>query len=80
VFRRRRISTSSRASPFFESPLVTLFFSYLQYSGYGKAGIARRMRVYSLSQYGERIETYKLLDTKERIDQVVLVGEDALGQ
>lgn len=51
-----------------------------QYSGYGKGGFSRRMRVYQLSEYGERIETYKLLDSLERIDRTVLVGEDALGQ
>jgi hypothetical protein len=38
------------------------------------------MRVYQLSEYGERIETYKLLDSLERIDRTILVGEDALGQ
>lgn len=37
------------------------------------------MRVYSVSEYGERIETYKLLDTLERIDSVVLAGEGAMG-
>ncbi|KAM0755762.1 hypothetical protein T439DRAFT_351508 [Meredithblackwellia eburnea MCA 4105] len=49
------------------------------YSGYGKAGFARRMRVYELSDYGETIETYKLLDTLKQIDRVKLAGEGALG-
>lgn len=53
--------------------------SLLQFSGYGKSGFARRVRIFELSQYGERIETFKLLDTLERIDRTVLVGEDAMG-
>lgn len=38
------------------------------------------MRVYQLSDFGETIETYKLLDTLERVDRTVLVGEKAIGQ
>lgn len=53
--------------------------SHRQYSGYGQAGFARRMRVYQLSDYGERIETFKFLDTLQVIDRVVLAGEGALG-
>ncbi|KDE09787.1 hypothetical protein MVLG_00186 [Microbotryum lychnidis-dioicae p1A1 Lamole] len=49
------------------------------YSGYGQPGFLRRMRVYELSDYGETIETYHLLDTKQIIDRVVLVGEKAMG-
>ncbi|GAA5887611.1 hypothetical protein JCM6882_001470 [Rhodosporidiobolus microsporus] len=48
------------------------------YSGYGNTTFSRRMRVYSLSQFGERIETYQLTDTKERINQAVLYGEGSL--
>ncbi|KAI5480013.1 phosphatase dcr2 [Pseudohyphozyma bogoriensis] len=50
------------------------------YSGYGRAGFARRMRVYEVSEYGEKIETYKLLDTKKKIDQMVLAGTGAVGE
>ncbi|SCV68486.1 BQ2448_607 [Microbotryum intermedium] len=49
------------------------------YSGYGQPGFLRRMRVFQLSDYGETIETYHLLDTKQIIDRVVLVGEKAMG-
>lgn len=59
--------------------MLTILSRPSQYSAYGKSGFARRVRVYDLSQYGERIETYKLLDTLERIDRTVLVGEDAMG-
>lgn len=49
------------------------------FSGYGKGGFARRMRVYEISEFGERVETYKLLDTLEKTEVTVLVGDDALG-
>ncbi|KAK4699220.1 hypothetical protein P7C70_g7043, partial [Phenoliferia sp. Uapishka_3] len=49
------------------------------YSGYGKAGFARRMRVYTIADYGETIGTYVLLDTLKRIERIVLVGEGAMG-
>ncbi|GAA5832135.1 hypothetical protein JCM11251_004252 [Rhodosporidiobolus azoricus] len=48
------------------------------YSGYGNSTFARRMRVFNLSQFGERIETYQLTDTKERINQAVLYGDGSL--
>lgn len=48
------------------------------YSGYGQAGYARRMRVFKLSDFGEKITTFELLDTKERIEEAVLTGEGAL--
>lgn len=48
------------------------------YAGYGQAGFSRRMRVFTLSDFGEKIGTFELLDTKERIDEVVLTGEGAL--
>ena len=44
------------------------------YSGYGKADFDRRVRVYQLSEYGEKVETYKRLTTGEVIDRQVLVG------
>lgn len=47
------------------------------FSGYGKEGFERRMRVFSISHWGERIETFKLLDSLKEIDRVVLVGEGA---
>ncbi|GAA5859682.1 hypothetical protein JCM1840_006407 [Sporobolomyces johnsonii] len=48
------------------------------YSGYGNETFARRFRVYQLSDYGERIETFQLLDTKERVNHAILVGEGSL--
>ncbi|GAA6036936.1 hypothetical protein JCM8097_006363 [Rhodosporidiobolus ruineniae] len=48
------------------------------YSGYGSTSFSRRMRVYQLSQYGERIETYQLTDTKEQVNRAVLYGEGSL--
>lgn len=47
------------------------------YSGYGKDGFERRMRVYQISDFGETIESYKLLDSLQIIDRMVLVGEGA---
>lgn len=51
-----------------------------QYSGYGKAGFARRMRVYTISDYGERVTTHHLMDDMKRDHETVLVGEDAMGE
>ncbi|GAA6022722.1 hypothetical protein JCM11491_003744 [Sporobolomyces phaffii] len=48
------------------------------YSGYGNATFPRRFRVYALSDFGEKIETYQLLDTKEVVNHAVLVGEGSL--
>nr|XP_018265265.1 uncharacterized protein I303_01625 [Kwoniella dejecticola CBS 10117]OBR87423.1 hypothetical protein I303_01625 [Kwoniella dejecticola CBS 10117] len=47
------------------------------YSGYGQLGFDRRVRIYNISQYGEKIETYKRLTNGEIVDRQVLVGEDA---
>lgn len=47
------------------------------YSGYGKVGFDRRVRVYQLSAYGEKIETYKRLTSGDVIDRQVLVGDGA---
>ncbi|KAK1921767.1 Metallo-dependent phosphatase-like protein [Papiliotrema laurentii] len=47
------------------------------YSGYGQLGFDRRVRVYHISQYGERVETYKRLTSGEIIDRQVLVGNGA---
>lgn len=47
------------------------------FSGYGKVGFDRRVRVYQLSDYGEKIETYKRLTSGDVIDRQVLVGEGA---
>lgn len=38
------------------------------------------MRVYSLADYGETIESWHLLDTRERVDRVTLVGQGARGE
>jgi len=50
------------------------------FSGYGKGGFARRMRVYEVSEFGEKVETWELLDTLETSGRTVLVGEGALGE
>lgn len=50
------------------------------FSGYGKGGFARRMRVYEVSEYGEKVETWKVLDTGEETERTILVGEGALGE
>ncbi|WVR04789.1 hypothetical protein IAU60_001801 [Kwoniella sp. DSM 27419] len=47
------------------------------YSGYGQLGFDRRVRVYQISGYGEKIETYKRLTSGEILDQQVLVGDGA---
>jgi len=47
------------------------------FSGYGKVGFDRRVRVYQLSEYGEKIETYKRLSSGDIVDRQVLVGEGA---
>ncbi|BGP12751.1 Phosphatase dcr2 [Rhodosporidiobolus nylandii] len=41
------------------------------YSGYGNSTFSRRMRVYQLSEYGEKIETYQLTDDKQRINRAM---------
>jgi hypothetical protein len=43
------------------------------FSGYGQKGFDRRVRVYQISEYGEKIETYKRLTSGEIIDQQNLV-------
>ncbi|GAA5949588.1 hypothetical protein JCM3765_002715 [Sporobolomyces pararoseus] len=48
------------------------------YSGYGKGSFPRRFKVYQLSDFGEKIETWQLLDTREVINHAVLVGEGSL--
>lgn len=47
------------------------------YSGYGRAGFDRRVRIYNISQWGETIATYKRLTTGRLLDQQVLVGQGA---
>lgn len=48
------------------------------YSGYGKADFERRVRIYQISDYGEKVETYKRLAGGDTIDKQVLVGTQAL--
>ncbi|GFZ47944.1 LOW QUALITY PROTEIN: hypothetical protein JCM24511_05691 [Saitozyma sp. JCM 24511] len=55
----------------------TCFDGGSSYSGYGQLGFDRRVRVYQLSEYGEKIETYKRLTNGEVIDKQVLVGPGA---
>lgn len=38
------------------------------------------MRVYQLSDFGERIETWQLTDEKERVNHAVLVGDGSIEQ
>lgn len=47
------------------------------YSGYGQLGFDRRVRIYQISEYGEKIETYKRLTSGDIIDRQVLVGDGA---
>ena len=48
------------------------------FSGYGDKGFDRRVRVYQISQYGEKIETYKRLSLGDIIDQQILVGSGSI--
>lgn len=43
------------------------------YSGYGHVGFDRRVRVYKLSAWGEKVESYKRTTKGEVIDKQVLV-------
>ncbi|KAG8690860.1 hypothetical protein FRC11_008574 [Ceratobasidium sp. 423] len=43
----------------------------------GGVGFDRRFRIFQISQYGEKIETYKRTDKGKTIDKMVLVGEGA---
>ncbi|WVQ69479.1 uncharacterized protein L199_007698 [Kwoniella botswanensis] len=56
----------------------TCFDGGSSYSGYGQLGFDRRVRIYNISSYGEKIETYKRLTSGEVIDKQVLVGEGAV--
>ncbi|KAK8847584.1 hypothetical protein IAR55_005443 [Kwoniella newhampshirensis] len=47
------------------------------FSGYGQLGFDRRVRIYKLSEYGEKVETYKRLSGGRVIDEQVLVGNGA---
>ncbi|ORX34309.1 Metallo-dependent phosphatase-like protein [Kockovaella imperatae] len=47
------------------------------YSGYGQLGFDRRVRMYQLSDYGEKVETYKRLTSGETLDHQILVGNGA---
>ena len=47
------------------------------YSGYGKLGFDRRVRVYQLSDYGENVETYKRTTSGEIVDRMMLIGSGA---
>ncbi|EJU03587.1 Metallo-dependent phosphatase [Dacryopinax primogenitus] len=48
------------------------------FSGYGKVGFDRRLRVYKISDYGETIRTYKHTEHDKIIDDVILVGKGAI--
>ncbi|KAI0917949.1 hypothetical protein AcV5_002750 [Taiwanofungus camphoratus] len=47
------------------------------YSGYGKIGFDRRVRIYDISDYGESIRTYKRTEHNEVVDEMVLAGRGA---
>ncbi|KAJ9115838.1 hypothetical protein QFC22_004980 [Naganishia vaughanmartiniae] len=47
------------------------------YSGYGDKDFERRFRIYQLSDYGEKIETYKRTESGKIVDPMVLVGGGA---
>ncbi|KAL7419143.1 Phosphatase dcr2 [Cryptotrichosporon argae] len=47
------------------------------FSGYGLLGFDRRVRIYTLSDWGETIATYKRLTNGETIDHETLVGAGA---
>lgn len=47
------------------------------FSGYGQLGFDRRVRIYTLADYGETVHTYKRLTSGEIIDQQILVGTGA---
>lgn len=50
------------------------------YSGYGKAGFGRRMRVFQISSHGEMVESWKVMDDGSgELDRIILVGEGAPG-
>lgn len=47
------------------------------FSGYGKIGFDRRVRLYEISDYGETISTHKRTSSGDIVDKQVLVGEGA---
>lgn len=47
------------------------------YSGYGSIGFDRRVRIYQISEYGEKMETYKRLTNGDILDKQILVGAGA---
>ncbi|KAL6299529.1 Metallo-dependent phosphatase [Sparassis latifolia] len=47
------------------------------YSGYGRIGFDRRVRIYDISDYGETIRTYKRTEHNEVINEIVLAGRGA---
>ncbi|WVQ75858.1 hypothetical protein IAR50_005491 [Cryptococcus sp. DSM 104548] len=47
------------------------------FSGYGQADFDRRVRIYEISQYGEKVESYKRESSGAIVDKQPLVGEGA---
>ncbi|KAH9942026.1 Metallo-dependent phosphatase [Amylocystis lapponica] len=47
------------------------------YSGYGRIGFDRRVRIYDVSDFGETVRTYKRTEHDEIVDDMVLVGRGA---
>lgn len=45
------------------------------YSGYGKVGVDRRFRVFNITQWGEKMETYERTEHGEIVDPLILVGK-----
>ncbi|KAF9815990.1 hypothetical protein IEO21_04240 [Rhodonia placenta] len=47
------------------------------YSGYGRVGFDRRVRIYDISDFGETIRTYKRTEHDEIMDDMILAGKGA---
>ncbi|EMD38734.1 hypothetical protein CERSUDRAFT_72042 [Gelatoporia subvermispora B] len=47
------------------------------YSGYGRPGFDRRVRIYDVSDYGETVRTWKRTEQDEIVDEMVLAGKGA---
>ncbi|ODO07841.1 hypothetical protein I350_03420 [Cryptococcus amylolentus CBS 6273] len=47
------------------------------FSGYGQADFDRRVRIYEISEYGEKVESYKRESSGAIVDKQTLVGDGA---
>lgn len=62
----------AKSGTFHESFFVCLFITDSRSRRFD-----RRFRVYDISDYGETIRTYKVLESGERIDEMALAGKGA---